>query len=53
MEKAEEAGLIDTPMLNGMLQVYNATGSINSALALYEQFEKYKLVRSCQSFIME
>lgn len=45
MNKAEEAGLVDTPMLNGMLQVYSASGSIRSALAVHEKFDKYKLVR--------
>lgn len=45
MEKAKEADLIDTPMLNGMLQVYTSVGSIDNALELYQKYQEYNMVR--------
>jgi hypothetical protein len=41
-QKAEEEGLVDGHILNGMLQVHTAAGRLDTAMEMYEQFEKYK-----------
>lgn len=43
MEKAAKAGIIDLHLLNGMLQVQCSAGSLNKALAVYDQFEEHKV----------
>ena len=45
MEKAAKAGVVDMHLLNGMLQVHCSAGSLDNALAVYDQFEEHKLVR--------
>ena len=44
MEKAADAGLINIHLLNGMMQVYTSAGSLDSAVALYEEYEKHNEV---------
>lgn len=42
LKKAEDEKHVDSHILNGMLQVYTAAGSLNKALKFYdEQFEKH------------
>lgn len=43
MENAEKAGVVDIHLLNGMIQVQCAAGSLNKAIAAYDQLERYKL----------
>jgi pentatricopeptide repeat protein len=49
-EKAEEAGLVDVHVLNGLLQFYTSAGSIEHALALYDEYEEQNLV-SCLDLV--
>jgi pentatricopeptide repeat protein len=44
LKKAEEAGLVNVHILNGMMQVYTSNGSLDDALALYDDFKKHNLV---------
>ena len=44
MNQAEEAGLMNRYLLDGMMQVYTSAGSLDSAVALYEEYEKHNEV---------
>lgn len=45
LRKASENGLVDTPILNTMIQVKTSGGSLDEALAFYnEQFKEYQKV---------
>lgn len=41
MKQAEEAGLMNKYLLNGMMQVYTSAGSLDSAVALYEDYNRH------------
>jgi hypothetical protein len=41
-QKAQEEGVVDVHILNGMLQVHTAAARLNKAVEVYEQFAKYK-----------
>ncbi|CAB9505980.1 Pentatricopeptide repeat-containing protein [Seminavis robusta] len=43
LERAKEAGLLDVHILNGMLQFYTSAGSLEHALALYDEYREQKL----------
>lgn len=44
MQKAADAGLVNVHLLNGMMQVYTSTGSLDNALALYDEFRRHNVV---------
>lgn len=49
MQKASEDGLVDTSLLNAMLEVRASSGSVDEALACHADFSKHRLIPTAYS----